>query len=63
MREGAHMAMVIGQSETRIGVLGSIRDAARSMGLQLDLDMNRTVTSQRRQAPSITGEHVMLFAK
>lgn len=61
-REGA-FAMIVGESATRGSVLGSVLQAARQAGFSLHLDVNRTVSSQRNQAPSIHGEHLLVFAR
>lgn len=55
-------AVIIGQSHTRDAVLPALREVFQRAGLTIAADMNRRVTSQRRQAPSITGEHIMVLA-
>jgi DNA modification methylase len=61
LKPGGFCAIIIGESKTRTSVLDQIRDGLRSSGFDLLLDVNRTVSSQRRQAPSITGEHVLVY--
>lgn len=63
LRPGAFCAVFMGESSTRSSVLPGVRDALQSCGLSLKLDLNRRVSSQRRQAPSIKAEHLFLLAK
>lgn len=58
MRSGV-CALVIGQSQSRTSVLRNVRTLLCEAGFTNVLDLNRTVSSQRRQAPSVNGEHVI----
>jgi len=60
-REGA-LVMIIGQSSKRASVMAAMRDRLVDIGFTIELDQNRCVRSQRRQAPSITGEHVLVYS-
>ena len=61
LRKGGYCVVVVGQSATRRPVLRQVLDTLQSSGLQLKLDLNRRVSSQRRQAPSIKGEHLLIL--
>lgn len=61
LKKQGKIAVILGESEKREGVLDDLRDCLISVGLQLQLDLNRRVSSQRRQAPSIRGEHVFIL--
>lgn len=62
LRKGGYCVVVVGQSTKRRSVLPQVVDALRSSGLTLKLDLNRRVSSQRRQAPSIKGEHLLILS-
>jgi len=62
LKRGGSCIVVVGESSTRGSVVSDIRDAARTAGFALALDVNRTVSSQRNQTPSIRGEHLLVFA-
>jgi DNA modification methylase len=62
LRPGGHCVVVIGESSTRESVLEGVKKALKSCGFDLELDLNRRVPSQRRQAPSIKGEHVFVLS-
>jgi DNA modification methylase len=61
MRKGRFCAIIMGQSASRRSVLKTATECIQSSGFELVLDMNRHVSSQRRQAPSVTGEHLYLL--
>jgi len=64
LRKGGHCIVVVGESASRDSVVSAIRKGlASSSGLSLALDLNRRVSSQRRQAPSVTGEHILVYSK
>lgn len=63
LRRSAPFVMVVGESASRESVIADIVRCARLSGFCLELDLNRTVSSQRNQAPSIVGEHLLLFAR
>jgi len=63
LKSGRFCVVIIGQSSTRDRVIGPVRDLLRDCAFTLDLDLNRKVSSQRRQAPSIRGEHIFLLSK
>ena len=60
LKRGAICCVVVGESETRDAVLKEARETLESAGLRLTADINRRVSSQRRQHPSITGEHIFI---
>lgn len=62
LRKNGVLAVVVGESKKRESVLADIRDSLSSVGFRLELDLNRRVSSQRRQAPSIKGEHVFVLS-
>jgi DNA modification methylase len=62
VRSKGRIAVIVGESKTRHSVLDDVRTGFRSIGFSLELDLNRRVSSQRRQAPSIRGEHVFVLS-
>lgn len=63
LRRAGCCVVVVGESDTRESVLPEMRAAVRACGFSVDLDLNRRVSSQRKQAPSITGEHLLVLSK
>ncbi len=62
LRKNGQIAVIVGESKDREAVLDDLRNCLLSVGLQLHLDLNRRVSSQRRQAPSIRGEHIFVLS-
>jgi len=62
LRPGGFLVVIAGESSTRHSVLAGIRGGLKACGFNLELDLNRKVSSQRRQAPSIEGEHVFVLS-
>jgi hypothetical protein len=62
LRGNGQIAIIVGESKNREAVLDDLRSCLISVGLQLQLDLNRRVSSQRRQAPSIRGEHIFVLS-
>jgi DNA modification methylase len=60
---GGYCAVIVGESASRARVIADLRDAIVHIGFQLVADINRRVSSQRRQAPSVVGEHIMVFRR
>jgi hypothetical protein len=60
LRRGGACAIVLGQSSKRDAVLDQTRLSLRELGFSIDADLNRSVSSQRRQAPSIREEHILV---
>lgn len=63
LRKSGHMALIIGESARRKGVLSDLRNMLTAVGFTVRSEINRTVSTQRRMAPSITGEHVFVLAR
>jgi hypothetical protein len=63
LKPGGLCAIVIGESASREKVLEDFKSVVQVTGLSLMLDLNRTVSSQRRQAPSIRGEHLFVLER
>lgn len=63
LRPGGFAAVVIGQSAKRKATVRPVTRGAEAAGFEVAVDMNRTVTSQRRQAPSIKDEHILLLRR
>lgn len=63
LRKGGVCAIVLGQSDSRAAVLNPTKKSLSRVGFALDVDMNRSVSSQRRQAPSIRGEHILICSR
>lgn len=61
LRKGAHCAVILGESASRDSVFSDVVSALTTCGFTLTLDLNRKVSSQRRQAPSIKGEHLLIL--
>jgi DNA modification methylase len=62
LKSGGACAIVVGESESRAAFITDLRQNLQGIGFKIVLDVNRTVSSQRRQAPSIKGEHVLVVA-
>jgi hypothetical protein len=60
LRPDGYCVLVIGESTKREATLDGIRSALSALQFRLDFDITRTVSAQRRQNPSITGEHVII---
>jgi len=63
LRPNSACVIVVGESGMRDSILSELRDSLDGAGFDLEVDINRRVSSQRRQTPSITGEHVLVFTK
>ena len=63
LRPNSACVIVVGESSRRDSILSELRDSLEDAGFNLEADINRRVSSQRRQTPSITGEHVIVFSK
>lgn len=63
LKTAGNCVVIIGESATRAPVLDKVLAKAKSVDLDLRLNLNRTVSSQRRQAPSIRGEHLLFFGR
>ena len=63
LRPNSACVVVVGESRTRDLILSALRDSLEDAGFNLEADINRLVSSHRRQTPSITGEHVFVLSK
>jgi DNA modification methylase len=63
MKRSACLALIIGESERRNEVLAELRSVLAEIGFQTVVEINRRVSTQRRLAPSITGEHLFVLSK
>jgi DNA modification methylase len=63
MKKGTFLAVIIGESAKREGVLSQFNAILEDIGFRLQCDINRNVSTQRRLAPSIMGEHLLLLVK
>lgn len=63
LKTGGVLAMVFGQSQARTPVLPDVRKLIADADFTLELDLNRRVTSRRRQVPSLKGEHLLIAHK
>jgi DNA modification methylase len=63
MKKGKFLAVIIGESARREGVLSQFEAILKEIGFTLQRDINRNVSTQRRLAPSIMGEHLLLLMK
>ena len=55
--------IVVGESKSRDSVIFALKDSLEDVGFNLKVDINRRVSSQRRQTPSIVGEDVLILSK
>ena len=58
---GGACVLVIGESTSRSSVMKQVIRVGEEAGLRLRLNLSRTVSSQRRQAPSLTVERILFF--
>ena len=58
---GGACVLVIGESASRSSVMMQVIRVGEEAGLRLRLNLSRTVSSQRRQAPSLTVERILFF--
>jgi len=63
LRKDGFCVVIVGESSARDSTVAKVSSEIVSCGMHKELDLNRTVSSQRRQAPSITGEHLLVFSK
>lgn len=61
LRRGRYMVLVVGESGRRASVLGDLVDASRESGFRLVHQEKRSVSRQRRFAPSLTDELMLFF--
>ncbi len=62
VRPGGGLAIVLGQSDTRDEVLNDLRAAISAAKMSIEQELNRTVSTQRRLAPSLRGEHLFILS-
>ena len=62
LKRTGRCVLVVGESASRASVLRKFRQSITRSGFRLDLDLNRRMSSQRRQNPSIEGEHLFVFS-
>ena len=60
LRPGGVAVLVVGESRSREPVVDRIRGLLEDVGFGLEMDVNRIVSSQRRQAPSVGGERILV---
>lgn len=60
LKHGSVAVFVLGESRARAPVVGRVKVALEEVGFGLEIDINRTVSSQRRQTPSLGGEHLLV---
>ena len=63
LRPNSACVIVVGESKTRDAVILALKGSLKDAGFNLEVDINRRVSSQRRQTPSIIGEHVLILSK
>jgi SAM-dependent methyltransferase len=63
LKPGGKFALLLGESERRAPVLHRTRRLLTAAGFHVTLDLNRTVSMQRRLTPSITGEQLFILEK
>ncbi len=60
LKPGGALILIVGQSSARTPIMTKVKNTLRQLGFDLCLEINRRVSSQRRQAPSIQDEHVFV---
>lgn len=63
LRPGGFCVVVIGESSKRDSVISQVKNNLEFCGFRLLLDVCRKVSSQRRQAPSISNEYLFVLSK
>lgn len=63
LKKSGHVALIIGESARREGVLSDLREMAKDVGFSVEVEINRAVSTQRRFSPSITGEHLFVLRR
>lgn len=63
LRRGGRCAVVLGESGARHAVVQRSITTIEASGLKCEVNLNRRVSSQRRQAPSVKGEHILVFSR
>lgn len=63
LKPGGACVIVVGESGARPEMLSGLKVALGKIGFSLELDIDRRVSHQRRQAPSIVGERVFVLSR
>jgi hypothetical protein len=63
LRKGGLCVVIVGESSKRDSLLLRVLGQLLLCGMKSELDLNRRVSSLRRQIPSITGEHLLVLSK
>lgn len=63
LRGDGHICLVVGESAKREAVVDELREEFERLGVEVLMDIDRSVSSQRRQTPSIVGERVWIARK
>jgi len=63
LRKGGLCVVIVGESSKRDSLLIRVLGQLLLCGMKSELDLNRRVSSLRRQIPSITGEHLLVLSK
>jgi hypothetical protein len=63
LRKGGLCVVIVGESSKRDSLLARVLGQLLLCGLKSEVDLNRRVSSLRRQLPSITSEHLMVLSK
>lgn len=61
--DGGYCIVIMGESSKRERVLPQIRKSLQDCGFTLEFDLKRRVSPQRRQAPSINTEHLLILSR
>jgi predicted methyltransferase len=63
LRPGGRLCLVIGESAKRERVVEPVQALLTDVGFKLEFCINRRVSQQRRQAPSINNEHLLVLSR
>lgn len=61
LKEGAPCIVVFGESSSRAPTFEAFMERMQKVGFAAELHLSRTISQQRRQAPSLTKEHLLVF--
>jgi SAM-dependent methyltransferase len=63
LKPRGYVVLVLGESESRMGVVDVLVTSIVSLGFKVDRQFSRTISQRRRQHPSIQIERVVIFEK
>jgi len=61
LKAGGHLALIIGESDRRRGVVEEVKSVLERTGFIFELEKRRNISVQRRQAPSLLTERLLIM--